>query len=44
MTINALDMSGKAGLVTGAAVFLLSPAVCFITGQILHVDGGYTAQ
>jgi hypothetical protein len=29
MTINAPDMSGKAG---------------FVTGQILHVDGGYTAQ
>jgi NAD(P)-dependent dehydrogenase (short-subunit alcohol dehydrogenase family) len=29
--------------VTGPILFLLSDASCFCTGQILYVDGGYTA-
>lgn len=33
---------GKPNDVTGAAVFLASPAAAFITGVVLPVDGGYS--
>lgn len=35
---------GEANEVAGAAVFLASDAACFVTGQIVAVDGGYLAS
>jgi NAD(P)-dependent dehydrogenase (short-subunit alcohol dehydrogenase family) len=40
---TALGRLGEVSDVTGALVFLASPAAAFITGQTLYVDGGYTA-
>ncbi|HOX04925.1 MAG TPA: SDR family oxidoreductase [Planctomycetota bacterium] len=34
---------GRPADLTGAAVYLASPASDFVTGQILYVDGGWTA-
>ena len=34
---------GKPKDMVGTALFLASPAAAFLTGQILYVDGGYTA-
>ncbi len=38
-----LGRLGEPEDIAGALVFLASPAASFITGQILYVDGGYTA-
>ncbi len=35
-----LGRMGKPEDVAGAVVFLVSPAADYITGQVLHVDGG----
>lgn len=39
-----LGRIGKPGDVSGASVFLCSPAADYITGAILTIDGGLTAQ
>ena len=41
---TAIGRNGRLEDLHGAAVFLASPASDYITGQILMVDGGYTAQ
>ncbi|WP_374445927.1 SDR family NAD(P)-dependent oxidoreductase [Stella sp.] len=38
-----LGRLGQPEDLAGALVFLASPAAAFITGQILHVDGGFSA-
>jgi NAD(P)-dependent dehydrogenase (short-subunit alcohol dehydrogenase family) len=40
---TALGRLGEPEDIAGALVFLASPAARFITGQVLFVDGGYTA-
>ena len=38
-----LGRLGEPGDLVGPLLFLLSPASAFVTGQVLYVDGGYTA-
>ncbi|MFC6283803.1 MULTISPECIES: SDR family NAD(P)-dependent oxidoreductase [Polaromonas] len=40
---TAMGRLGKPEDIAGALLFLVSPAAGFVTGQILCVDGGYTA-
>ncbi len=42
-TVTPLQRMGEVDDLTGAMVFLASPAAAFMTGQILRVDGGISA-
>ena len=41
---TAIGRNGELDDVIGATVFLCSPASAYITGQVLAVDGGFTAK
>ncbi|MGF1501789.1 MAG: SDR family NAD(P)-dependent oxidoreductase [Paracoccaceae bacterium] len=41
---TCLGRNGRLGDIAGPAVFLASDAAAYVTGQILFVDGGYTAK
>jgi NAD(P)-dependent dehydrogenase (short-subunit alcohol dehydrogenase family) len=41
---HAMQRFGSADELVGVALFLASQASSYVTGQILAVDGGYTAQ
>lgn len=41
---TAVGRNGEMADLDGAVVFLASPAASYVTGQILPVDGGYTAK
>lgn len=41
---TCLGRNGRLEEIEGAAVFLCSPASDYITGQVLFVDGGFTAK
>jgi gluconate 5-dehydrogenase len=41
---TAIGRNGELEDLTGATVFLASPASAYVTGQTLAVDGGFTAK
>ena len=41
---TAIGRNGEPADLAGAAVFLASPASAYVTGQTLHVDGGFSAR
>ncbi len=41
---TAIGRNGHLDDLAGAAIFLCAPASDYITGQVLYVDGGFTAK
>ena len=41
---TCIGRNGKLSDLDGPAIFLASPASDYVTGQVLYVDGGYTAK
>ncbi|TCJ25614.1 SDR family NAD(P)-dependent oxidoreductase [Cobetia sp. Ld8] len=41
---TAIGRNGTLDDIAGPTVFLASPAACYVTGQTLYVDGGFTAR
>ena len=43
-TQSAIGRNGELSDLDGITVFLASPASDYITGQLIHLDGGFTAK
>jgi gluconate 5-dehydrogenase len=42
--MSAIGRNGELSDLDGATIFLASRAAAYVTGQVLVVDGGYTAK